>query len=167
MIEMTAQYPIKIRPAELRDIANLKSIWLEFMDYHAELNANYRYYPQDWPQVFQRFAHALQEEYSVLFIAEQGEKIIGYVFGFIFTNYPGYSPRRVGFINDLMVTRSQQRQGIGKQLLRAIEVWFKEKEIEVMQLYVANLNNSGRDFWQACGYEPFLIGMWKELSSSE
>ncbi len=160
---MSKRKSITIRPAHLCDINHLKPIWLEFMEYHAGLDAKYRFYPEDWHQVFQRFAQALQTEHYRLLVAGKKETIIGYVFGFIFTNYPGYYPRQIGFINDLMVTKAWQQQGVGGQLVQAMEKWFKERGIEVMQLYVATRNDPGKNFWRACGYEPFLVGMWKEL----
>jgi len=153
---------VKIRQAEILDLPNLKSLWIEFMEYHESLGQKYRFFPDDWPNVINRFTHALQKEQSVIFIAELDKKVIGYVFGFIFDNFPGYYPNEVAFINDFIVSQKMRKQGVGTNLLKSIEQWFHQQEKKIVQLYVASPNTDGFQFWQNQGFEKFLVGMWKE-----
>jgi GNAT superfamily N-acetyltransferase len=155
---------IKIRQAEVLDLPNLKSLWLEFMEYHESLGQKYQFFLEDWPNVINRFTHALQKEQSTIFIAELHNKIVGYVFGFIFDNFPGYYPKEVAFINDFIVTKKMRKQGIGTELLKSIERWFHQQDKMIVQLYVASPNTDGFQFWQHHGFDKFLVGMWKEIS---
>jgi GNAT superfamily N-acetyltransferase len=133
------------------------------MEYHAALDPKYHFFPEDWPNVMFRFTHALQKEQSVIFMAELSHKIIGYVFGFLFDNFPGYYPKEVAFINDFIVTKEMRKQGVGTQLLKSIEQWFHQKNKTIIQLYVAFPNADGLQFWQNHGFDTFLVGMWKKI----
>jgi ribosomal protein S18 acetylase RimI-like enzyme len=160
---MLGRLGAQIRVATHADLPKLEPIWLEFVEYHARLGDKFKYYPEEWPQVLDHFARSLQQEQSALFVAEFQGKIIGYIYGFIFDNNPGFHPRRVGFIRDLAVSEEFTNQGVGRSLVFMLEHWFSERDIEVVQLYVAIENDGGLETWKRFGYENYLIGMWKEL----
>ena len=154
---------IVIRQAEILDLPKLKPLWLEFMQHHKEQGEKYNFFPNEWPAVLKRFIKTLEEEQAVIYLVEDQGKLIGYTFGFIFTNYPSYFPKEVGFINDFIITESCQNQGIGLQLFREFEGWFHSYGIKIVQLYVSFPNKFGKKFWENCGFEDYLVGMWKEI----
>jgi GNAT superfamily N-acetyltransferase len=154
---------IIIRQAEIFDLPNLKPLWLEFMQHHKEQGEKYDFFPKEWPTVLKRFIKILEEDHAAIFLAEYQGNLIGYTFGFIFTNYPGYFPKEVGFINDFIITKSCRNRGVGLRLFKKMEKWFNEQDINIVQLYVSFPNKLGKKFWENCGFENYLVGMWKEI----
>jgi len=154
---------ILIRQAEIIDLPKLKPLWLEFMQHHKDQGEKYRFFTKEWPAVLRRFLKSLEEKHAFIFLAEDQGKLIGYTFGFIFTNFPGYYPKEVGFINDFIITKSFRNLGAGLKLFKEIEKWFDVQDIKIIQLYVSFPNKLGKKFWKNCGFENYLEGMWKEI----
>ncbi|HDL19031.1 MAG TPA: GNAT family N-acetyltransferase [Bacteroidetes bacterium] len=154
---------LSIRSAELADLPRLKPLWLEFMSYHAEFGSRYQFFPDDWPGVLDRFTYYLRKKQGVIFVAEQNNRFVGYVFGFIFNNVPGFYPRKVGFINDFIVIEPMRHSGVGKKLAGNTQDWFSGQGVSVVQLYIAAANEAGFGFWRKCGFENYLAGLWKNI----
>lgn len=158
----------KIREARIADLPKLKPLWLEFMEYHATLDQKkYRFLAGDWPRVLKRFSRSLHEENAVFYLAENEQHLLGYAFGFVFFNYPGFFPPEVGFVSDFIVTKSFRSRGVGKALFVAMEEWFRRQGVQIIQLYVAASNLSGRKFWRDRGFEHYSLGLWKEIATRE
>ena len=153
--------PLLIRSLHPAEVELLKPLWLEFMQYHAQFGPQYSFDPQEWPAVRARFQHVTYEENHLLLGAFWQKELVGYLFGFVFLNYPGYLPRSIGFINDLFVIPEQRRKGIGKALVTAAEEWFSEREVGFFQLSIAFPNREAKLFWEKCGYSPYSVGMVK------
>lgn len=158
---LESEFPI--RPAEIFDLPKLKPLWLEFMKYHETEGRKYRFFPNEWPTVLNRFTKSLEKKHSIIYLAENQGQLIGYTFGFIFINYPGYFPKEIGFINDFLVTTSYRHKGIGLKLFNKIEGWFRSQGVDIVQLYVSYPNQLGKNFWKKCGFENYLVGMWKDI----
>jgi ribosomal protein S18 acetylase RimI-like enzyme len=95
-------------------------------------------------------------------LARDGGLNIGYFLGLI-KECPGEIPAYVGYVNGLYVTPSQRRQGIAQNLLNQGMNWFKEKNIQIVELYIAVNNQSGRGFWKKNGYESYEEVLFKRL----
>lgn len=162
--QMESLEDLLIVQAEEEDLKRLKEIWLEFVEYHTKMDSRFRLYSEDWPHVMENFSRSLHDEESRLFVAKTSRKLVGYIYGFIFHNKPGYYPKRVGFIRDAVVLESFQRQGIGKSLVKHMEDWFRTRELDVAQLYAAYENRAGIAAWKGLGYEDYVVGMWKQLT---
>jgi GNAT superfamily N-acetyltransferase len=64
-----------------------------------------------------------------------------------------------GFIADIYVDRSFRRQGIGRQLVKAMVDWFKERGAPNFDWQVASRNADGSAFWRALGGRDLMIRM--------
>ena len=155
---------VRVRPLSPEEVPDLRALWLSFMTFHADFGPDYAFEPDAWPLVQRRFVHAALDNEHLLLGAFLGTELVGYLFAFIFANYPGYLPAKIGFVNDLFVREDQRRRGIGRSLLAHAEDWFRAQKISFFQLSVAYNNQTALAFWRSCGYRPYSIGMIKRNS---
>jgi len=68
-----------------------------------------------------------------------------------------------GVIAELFVRGNNQRTGIGSQLLKTMEDYFKKKECTIIRLEVFAPNKMARSFYLKHGYQDRAIIVSKDL----
>src|SRR5262245_49333803 len=82
-------------------------------------------YPTTSDAFAERFAAMNADPDSAVFVAEMQGSMLGLVAVHSFEML--HRPGRLGRITALVVTSSAQGQGVGSELLDAVEAWFKER----------------------------------------
>lgn len=96
-----------------------------------------------------RFRSILRQPDCVGVVAEDGE---GRMAGFILAETMKWKRRRVGHIITVDVDPEMRRQGIGGQLMRAIEERFQAEAASGLLLEVAERNISAHEFYSQFGF---------------
>ncbi len=135
--------------------------------------------PGDKPAVF-RLAHAFATSFAVeqpafersfdalltrpeafLAVAEAGEeankKMAGYLLGFEHLTF--FANGRVAWIEEIMVSETFRRQGVGRTLMEAFEAWAAERQVKTIALATRRAS----DFYAALGYEESAVYFRKRL----
>ena len=55
---------------------------------------------------------------------------------------------KVGLIEDLIITKNHQKQGIGNQLLETVKNWAMQQGLTRLQLLADKTNQNALDFYQ-------------------
>ncbi len=99
-----------------------------------------------------------------IFVAKEGEEIIGFMAGEIVDcHMPLSSIRRVGYIAGAYVLPTYRGQGIAKQLEKMMVGYFKEHNLKYVELnYIAN-NRVAEESWKKLGYQTFRKQARKEI----
>ena len=101
------------------------------------------------------------------YLAIDNDKAIGLIMGTI----PGYDeydyldykcPNR-GIITELIVTKNTRSKGIGKELMKYMENYFKDNNCEYVLVDVFAYNNLGINFYNKNGYHPRMYVDIKKL----
>lgn len=153
-----------IRKAKIKDIPKMLPLWLELMDFHEKLDAVY----------YKRNKKALQSckiqikkniygKNSTYLVAEEDNKIVGYIGGNIEKRPPGMQIQENGFVLGASVTKKYQNKGIGKKLEKELLRWFKTKKIKFVELRSHSKNKKTIIAWQKMGYKENLKLMIKKL----
>jgi ribosomal protein S18 acetylase RimI-like enzyme len=87
----------------------------------------------------------LRHNNGLSLIAEQEKKIIGVLL-------IGHDGRR-GYIHHLAVSPCSRRKGIGKELVESGVERLKAIGITKCHIFVFNNNESGKHFWEKCGWK--------------
>ena len=100
----------------------------------------------------ERMRRFLIEEYDAILFEDSG-KTVAYA---LYTKYDEQSTTI--YLRQFFVRRSRRRQGIGKEAMHILKkkVWPQDKRLTVSVLWH---NQTGREFWQAMGYEPYSLDM--------
>ena len=101
-----------------------------------------------------QFRSAVEDEGEVLFTwRHEGDKIVGYIWGII--KRP-IDTRRIGQINELVVTTSHKRKGIGRQLFQSCIEWFRSQNVQRVEVSFSVQNPEASVFWTQMGFKPFF-----------
>jgi N-acetylglutamate synthase-like GNAT family acetyltransferase len=89
----------------------------------------------------------LESNKAVVFVAEVEHQIIGMCSLQILISTAQGS--KVGLIEDLIITKNHQKQGVGKQLLETVKNWAKQQGLTRLQLLADKNNQIALDFYQS------------------
>jgi len=109
------------------------------------------------PAFEQAFAELLTHPEAFLAVAEADGKVVGYVLGFDHLTF--FANGRVAWVEEVMVSESFRRQGIGRILMEAFEAWAAEREAKMIAL----ATRRAADFYEALGYEESATYFRKRL----
>jgi GNAT superfamily N-acetyltransferase len=86
-------------------------------------------------------------------VAEWGNTIVGFVIANVFDAPPFevLVPRRIVFIDSMVVTATQRGKGVGRALVGATIAWGRTKGATNLELTVWNFNRSAMAFYERFG----------------
>ncbi|MBL4964350.1 GNAT family N-acetyltransferase [Bacillus halotolerans] len=93
----------------------------------------------------------LENEESVIFIAEENGEFIGFT-----QLYPAFSSvamKRIYILNDLFVASSVRKKGVGRRLLSAAKDYAAENGAKYLKLQTEHHNRTARSLYEQNGYE--------------
>ena len=129
---------------------------------HAELliplfDAYRRFYKQsaDLPGARQFLTERLKKEQSVIFLATEEEdgRRQGIGFTQLYPSFSSTSMRRLWILNDLFVSPSARKKGIGEALMERARQWALETGAEGLTLETAIDNHTARRLYEKLGYK--------------
>ncbi|MEN2268231.1 GNAT family N-acetyltransferase [Vibrio diabolicus] len=158
-----------IRRLREEDAPLLKQLLVELDTSHYEAEPNFYRPPKELAQL--REPYGTFEKYfdgSVsAFIACSQRKVVGFISGSVRNVQSLISPeKRVGFINELIVSESHRNLGIGLSLMDKMESDLCAQGIEEIGLTVASFNHEGEDFYHKMGYRVMTKRMTKRVKDS-
>jgi len=157
---------IAIRPATAQDYDDLCRIIEQVDALHRE----------NVPHIFRKADGAVRERAYILalladedqgiFVAEVGGQAAGFVHVAVRDTLPIpiLVPRRLGFVDNLAVSRDFRRLGIGRALMQEAQRWALERGATEIELNVFEFNESAIAFYRSLGYETFSRRMGKRLA---
>ena len=96
-----------------------------------------------------RMADGVEKQNWVMFIAEDGDELIGVAFG-----SRGHAKRTVhSFMFGLGVLKAHWRRGIGEGLIANVEAWAGEHNIHRIELTVRTTNTRALSLYDRLGFE--------------
>jgi len=164
---VTLPSDIVIRRAESHDIAALGELGAALMRAHFAFDPLRFLDPGgsgDAEAGYGSFLRAqLEDEASVLLVAERRDRIVGYVYAAIEPLSWKELRDECGFVHDLLVADVAQRQGVGEALLDAAIEWLREQGMPRVVLGTAAQNDTARRLFARRGFRPTMIEMTLEL----
>jgi N-acetylglutamate synthase-like GNAT family acetyltransferase len=131
---------LKIRVAQKNDIPAMANLLSELfaieVDFQIDLEKQQR-----------GLTLLLESNQAVVFVAEVEHQIIGMCsLQLLISTAQG---SKVGLIEDVIITKNRQKQGIGKQLLETVKNWAKQQGLTRLQLLADKTNQNALDFYQS------------------
>ncbi|MBL7211028.1 MAG: GNAT family N-acetyltransferase [Desulfobacteraceae bacterium] len=152
-----------IRNAGEQDLDMIIELWKELMDFH-KIRDQYFSRSSDGHEKFMEFISGhIASETSKVLVAEHDGNIVGHCLASISNYPPVFENKEYGSIDDLAVTESYRRTGVGEKLCQEIQKWFKEQKIQRIELRVAVTNEVSTSFWRKMGYRPYIEILYKEI----
>jgi ribosomal protein S18 acetylase RimI-like enzyme len=158
---------MNVRLAGPQDTQAVVSLWEQLMEHHRAADPRFEAVEKAG-EVYADYLRGLfeKDEYAIL-IAENGEEPVGYAILAVLENPAVFRLPSYGFVSEMCVCSSRRGQGIGQKLWERSVLWFRERGVPVIQLNVANTNESGRKFWRKLGCREYLQVLWYDIPRPE
>lgn len=163
-MKTTATIAIIIRKATITDSEKILPLWIKLMEFHSNENVVFQTSPDFKEKVLQNIQKLITQPSVTFFIAELDGDIVAYSMTTITSRPAVFAKTRKGYIGDTYVTDSLHRRGIGSNLIATIKKWFKDQNVEFIELQVTKTNESGKKFWEKNGFSTVSYYMVNDLN---
>lgn len=154
---------VLIRRAQARDLSELGELGAALMRTHYAFDPLRFLEPGDDHGYARFLGSQIEEDGSVVFVAERQRRIVGYVYAAIEPLSWKELRDECGFIHDLLVADVARRAGIGEALLEEAIEWLREQGLPRVVLGTAAQNETARRLFDRRGFRPTMIEMTLEL----
>jgi GNAT superfamily N-acetyltransferase len=154
-----------IRRAERRDAEALGQLGAALMRTHYAFDTHRFLEPGEGSEAgYSRFlASQLDDEESIVLVAERDHVIVGYVYAAIEPLSWKDLRDECGWIHDLLVIDEARRSGVGEALLNGAIEWLRNKRMPRVMLGTAAQNASAQRLFERHGFRATMIEMTLEL----
>lgn len=120
-------------------------------------------------KMFELDLKEVEENNGKTFIAiDENNKAIGLIMGIIRKydefDYLDYKCPKSGEITELIVSKSGRKSGIGKELMKVMEAYFKTLKCEYIYVDVFAYNKNAYEFYKKDGFHSRMYNMIKKIS---
>lgn len=110
------------------------------------------------------FNSFVDDSCAIVYVAICDDKIIGFIAGQIQKNLlPFSNVSNVGYVTAVFVREDYRHQGVMKRLEEKMFYFFKDNDVEYIDLNVLSKNIDAIKNWQHLGYETFRVQMRKKI----
>jgi ribosomal protein S18 acetylase RimI-like enzyme len=152
-----------IRRARPDDVDALTKLWKEFIDFHTPLDAFFTRSENG----HEHFAEFVQENLDnpdwLILVAEGDDEVVGYCISLVMQYPPVFEVERYGFVQDIAVTESHRRAGVGTMMLEDTLEWFRTSEVSRIEVHVSAANPVSQAFWRKHGFNPYIDRLAREI----
>jgi ribosomal protein S18 acetylase RimI-like enzyme len=143
-----------IRTATKSDYIQLYNLFSEENQFHANLEPEYIQVTDDILKK-NELDEFISNTNSNIFVCEKNNELLGAIIISIEEEQEDRwkKSRVIGYIDELIVKKSAQRNRIGSQLINAAQTWFLEKNIHTIELHVWESNTNAYQFYNAQGFQ--------------
>lgn len=154
---------MSIRKGKIKDIPQIAKLSYCLVQSHAKFD-DYYTMKRDAIKTFNKFHREnIYGKNSLLLVAEEKGKIIGYIVARIMKRPPIFKEKEKGFIGSVYIIKKFRRTGILKGFLDEIITWFKKKKIEHIELHIHYKNPIGINAWSKYGFRDYLQNRIKKI----
>ena len=149
------------------DFEALRSLWRELMDLHVQLDPRFTLSDNADQRFFNYLETARSRDDYRVRLAVVNDQPVGFAISCVLPNSPVYKARWIGYVNDLCVTASMRKRGIGELLVEDAVAWLRANGAETVEVYVAHYNEGAQRFWRRIGGREYLERLSLDLSRFE
>lgn len=152
---------LTIRKATTSDIEKMTPLWIESLEFHRPLHSVFETVSGLEKKIPGDIRAFMEKESFTIFLAEEDGVVKGYSLTRISLRPDVFTKRKKGWIGSTHVGENFRGQGIGTALIGEIKKWFRENEVDFIELEVNVKNEAGVRFWKRMGFETvslYLVG---------
>lgn len=156
---------VTLRDARPEDFSDLLVLWKELMELHTRIDPRFEL-SFDADARFETYVETAldRDDYRVR-VATLGHRLVGFAISCILPNSPVYRSEWIGYVNDLCVTDSVRRRGVGEKLVHDAVDWLRCSGAESIEVYVAHENHLAQRFWRRIGARDYLDRLCLDLDA--
>lgn len=156
-----------VRRAALEDGDRLYGLWCAIRDLWVSNDRRIRMAPVGQDEFVAGLGEYFARPTVVVFVAEDGGRLTGFVSGGVERNAAGRLPELHGTISYLYVAEAQRREGVGRRLFEALRDWVVQQEgVSHLEMPVLANYHAADGFWRAIGFSPFIERLWAPIKDA-
>lgn len=105
----------------------------------------------------------LRDDDAAVFVAEEGEEIVGYVFAALEPLSWKELRGPAGFIHDIAVHEEARGRGVAAKLLVTATEWLRRRNAPRVILWTAAPNHAAQRLFRRLGFRDTMVEMTMEL----
>lgn len=150
-----------IRLATTDDAKRIGELWLEMVNYHQQFDELMFRASEHGAEFYETsILSRLPDPQTRVLVADVDGEVVGYVLGMLVNITPEmFAPIRSGFLADISVTEAYRRQGIGRELVERLVLWFQSQDVTYFEWHVSEKNQNAVKFWKSIGGETIMLRM--------
>ena len=153
-----------IRKAKKEDIESIHKLDRESTKYHKKFDKDFYTISEKWWKIKKDSQlKAIKSPTNLILVSEVDGKIAGYIWGYIETNMKN----KIGKIQELIVTSKQRGKGIGKELIKQMLDFFKDKKCIVSEIEVFVENIPTIQVYEKAGFKKREYKMQMKLNKTK
>lgn len=156
---------MEIRRAELGDIRGLVDLWVEFMDFHSSLDADFVRSKGASARWTDYITGKLDDDTYRILVAHDGDTIAGYVVAIVQEYPPIRTIEKFGFVQEIAVADRFRRQGIARRLFEAAEEWLLSTGVPHIEVRIDVANEASQRLFRGEGFTPHTETLIKKFGN--
>lgn len=154
---------VRVRKLQEGDVDGICALWQEFAVLREGLTKS-RILNDDAADYFFGYATGLLSRKDTLtLVAEDGDKIVGYLIAQKQRRPPIYHHTQVAYLSDSFVAETHRGQGILKQFMGEMKSWCKSEGITAVDVQIFEGNKDGQQVYQHLGFVPYRVVLRQEI----
>lgn len=156
---------VLVRKATLKDIPRIAQLWKALVAYHTKHHGYgkgiFKYREGKEALHLKYLKKQIRGRNSVVFVAEAGGKVTGYIMVEVQKLPPIYLHDKNAYVCDLVVDSQYRGKGIGTALLEEAEEWARKKKMYSISLMVHTANDNALALYRNFGFRGHHLKMAK------
>ena len=154
---------MKIIEYEDKYLEDIKDLLVELEEYIISIDEDNldRLHPEYRDKMAVLDLEKVKNNNGKCYLAVENEKAIGLIMGYVRTydeyDYLDYKCPKSGEISELIISKEARGKGIGKQLMKKMENYFKSINCEYVFLDVFAYNKNAVEFYKKEGYHSRML----------
>lgn len=160
---------MNIRKANPVDVPRIMKLWKDFMKEHSTFIADPRVkesikFKDNAPEIFEKIIKKeVMSKNAAIFVAENGQKILGFAKVNIRDNFPIFKYDKIGCITDLYVENKSRKMEISSALMNNAVRWAKGNGARYASIQLFRENRSALSIYKKWGFFESHMEMNKKL----
>ncbi|MFC1504237.1 GNAT family N-acetyltransferase [Spirochaetota bacterium] len=150
---------MEIRKAGIGDFENIKKIKIASKRSEAKFNRTIKPVSKSKTLYYMYLKKDLTGKDRIVYIAIDGNKVIGMITGRTYKSIPLRKVPRMGHVSNLYIMPSYRRRGIGEVLVKMLLKWFRKNSIKDVRLGVFTLNKAAIQIFSKLKFQKHILEM--------
>jgi len=159
-------YP-DIRRAQPSDQDAVGDLWRHLLDEQAALDDRFGVAEDARDRWDNDFPLWLEDETYRVYVAEPNDEIVGFATAHRWGPPPIYAKRSEVYLDELYIDPDARRDGLGRQLVAAVQDWSDRIGARRLRLSVLSGNEEARAFWTSLEAQPLRMTFTIEGNNRE
>jgi ribosomal protein S18 acetylase RimI-like enzyme len=144
---------VRVREATAADLETIVDLRLALLREYADHPVYGQLRPDARERAYSFYAAQLAAEDETILLAERGRNIVGIVRCVDIASSPMLEPPRYCYVSSAYVTPDARRSGVLRSLVRAVEIWARDRGLTELRLHNSSSSDTAIATWEALGFD--------------